>query len=73
MPELNKAFERPELTQWMRLVQSNLKAYARLWAGEVGEVPRPVEFKGQVASDMMDPGEQPAWCTGDCVNQSQSA
>ena len=71
--ELNKALERPQLTQWMRLILSNPKAYVRLRAGEVGEVPRPVEFKGQVADDMMDPGEQLVWRTWDCVNQSQSA
>ena len=56
--ELNKDLERPRPTQWMRLMLSNLKAYTRLRAGEVGEVPRPVEFKGQVANDMMDRGEQ---------------
>ena len=45
--ELNKALEQPQ-PQWMRLIVSNLKAYARLRAGEVGEVPRPTEFKGIV-------------------------
>ena len=73
VPELNKALERPQLTQSMRLILSNLKAYVRLQAGEVGKVPRPVEFKGQVANDMMEPGEQLAWRTWDCVKQSQSA
>ena len=63
VPELNKALERPQLTQWMRLIVSNLKAYVGLRAGDVGEVPQPVEFKGQVANDMMDPGEQLAWRT----------
>ena len=57
----------------MQLILANLKAYVPLWAGEVGEVPRPVEFKGQVANNMMDPGEQLAWCIWDCVNQSRSA
>ena len=52
---------------------SNLKAYVRLSGRGVGEVPRPVEFKGQVANDMMDPGKQPAWRTWDCVNESQMA
>ena len=47
VPELNKALERPQ-PQWMRLIVSNLKAYVRLRAGEVGEVPRPAEFKGIV-------------------------
>ena len=68
VPELNKALERPQLTQWMRLILCNVKAYVRLRAGEVGEVPRPVEFKGQVANDMMGPGEQLVWRTWDCVN-----
>ena len=27
IPEINKALERPQLTQWMRLILSNLKAY----------------------------------------------
>ena len=44
VPELNKALERPH-PQWMRLIVSNLKAYAKLRAGEVGEVPRPAELK----------------------------
>ena len=57
--ELNKALDRRQLTQWMRLIVSNLKAYVRLRAGEVGEVPRPVKFKGQVAKDMMDLGDLP--------------
>ena len=73
MPEPNKALERPQLTQWMRLILSNLKTYVGMRAGEVGEVPPPVEFKGQVANNMMDPGEQLAWCTWDYINQSQSA
>ena len=47
VPELNKALERPQ-PQWMRLIVSNLKAYVRLRAGEVAEVPRPMEFKGIV-------------------------
>ena len=54
----------------MRLIFSNMKAYVKLRDGEVGEVPRPVEFKGHVANDMMDPGEQLAWRTWDCINQS---
>ena len=70
VPELTKDRKRPRLTQCMRLILSRLKAYARLRAGEVGKVPRPVEFKGQVANNMMDPGEQLAWRTRDCVNQS---
>ena len=57
----------------MRLILSNLKAYVRLRAGEVGEVPWPVEFKGQVANDMLDLGEQQAWRTWEFVNQSQPA
>ena len=57
VPELSKALERPQLTQWMGLILFDLKAYVTLRAGEVGEVPRPVEFKGQFANDMMDPGE----------------
>ena len=57
----------------MRLILSNLKACVRLRAGEVGEVPRPVEFNGQVANDIRDAGEQLAWHTWDCVNQSQTA
>ena len=52
---------------------SNLKAYIRLRAREVSEVPRPVEFKGHITNDMMEPGEQLAWRTWGCVNQSQSA
>ena len=44
----------------MRLILSNLKAFIRLRAGEVGKVLRPVEFKGQAAND---PGEQLAWRT----------
>ena len=52
---------------------SNLKAYVRVRAGEVGEVPRPFEFKGQVANDMMDPGDQVAWRTWDCVNEPVTA
>ena len=73
VPELNKALEQPQLTQWMRLILSNLKAYVRLMARGFGEVPRPVQFKGQVANDMMDLGEQPAWRTWECVNQYQTA
>ena len=57
VPELNKALQRPQLTQWMRLILSNLKAYVRLRVGEVCHVPRPVEFKDHVANDMTDPGE----------------
>ena len=37
VPELNKALERPQLTQWMRLIVSNLKAYVRLRAREVSK------------------------------------
>ena len=44
--KLNKALERVQLTRWMRLILSNLKAYIMLMAEEAGEVPRPVEFKG---------------------------
>ena len=48
VPELNKALEQPH-PQWMRLIVSNLRAYVRLMAGEVGEVPLgPAEFKGIV-------------------------
>ena len=57
IPEINKAPERCQLTQWMRLMLSIFKAYFRVRAGEVGEIPHPVKFKGQVANDMMDPGE----------------
>ena len=64
MPQLHKALERPPPTQWMRLILFKLRAR------EVGEVLRPVEFKGQVTNDMMDRGEQLAWRTWDCVNQS---
>ena len=73
VPELNKALERPQVTQWMRIILCNLKADVRLRAGEVDGVPRTVEFKGPVANDIMDPGEQWVWCTYDCVNQSQTA
>ena len=45
VPELNKALERPQ-PQWRRLMLSNLKAYVRLRAEEVGGVPRPAESKG---------------------------
>ena len=72
VPELNKALERPQLTQRMRLILSNLKAYVRMRAGEVGRVRLPVEFKGRVANDMMDLSEQLAWRTWDCVYQSQT-
>ena len=41
--------------------------------GEVGKIPRPVEFKGQVANGIMDPGEQLAWHRWECVTESQSA
>ena len=40
---------------------SNIKAYVRLRAGEVGEIPRPSEFGGQVTETAVDPGEQLAW------------
>ena len=42
--ELNKALDR----QWTKLIVSSLKAYVRQRAGEVGEVPQPVEFKSIV-------------------------
>ena len=57
----------------MRRFLSNLKAYVKLRAGEVNEVPQPVQFKGQVANNMMDQGEQLAWRIWDCGNKSQSA
>ena len=71
--ELNKALQRPHLTQWMRVILSNLKAYVRRGARALGEIPRRVEFNGQVANNMKDPGEQLAWRTWDRVNQSQTA
>ena len=46
----------------------HLKAHVKLRAEEVGEVPRPVEFKGQVANDMMDPGSSWRGRTWYCVN-----
>ena len=73
IPETNKALERAQLTQWMRLNLSTFKAYVRVCAGEVGQIPRPVEFKSQVANTMMDPGEQLGWRTWDYLNQSLSA
>ena len=39
MQQLNKALERTQLTQWMWLILSNLRADARLRAGEDGEDP----------------------------------
>ena len=44
--ELNKALERPQ-PHWIRLIVSNLKAYVKLRAAEVGEVPRRADFKGK--------------------------
>ena len=73
VPELNKALERPQPTQWMKLILSNLKVYIRVRDGDIGEVPQPVELKGQVTKGMMALGEQFAWRTWNCVNQSQSA
>ena len=52
---------------------SNIKAYARLRAGEVGDIPRPSEFGGQTTEAAVDPGEQLAWRVWDCVSQSQAA
>ena len=73
VPDPNKALERPQLTHGMRLILSNPKAYVRLRAGEVGEVPRPVKFKGQVANNMIDLGEQLAWRTSQrCRHGTQS-
>ena len=73
MLKLSKALKRPQLTQSMRLFLYNLKAYVRVRSREVGEVSRPVKFNGQVANNMMDLGEQLAWCTWDCVNRPQTA
>ena len=52
---------------------SNIKAYVRLRAGEVGEIPRPSEFGGQATEATVDPGEQLAWRVWDCVSQSYAA
>ena len=73
VPEINRALEKPQLAQWMRLMLSNVKAYVRLRAGEVGEIPRPSEFGGQSTEAAVDPGEQLAWLVWDCVSQSQAA
>ena len=71
--EINRALEKPQLAQWMRLMLSNIKAYVRLRDGEVGEIPRPSEFGGQATEAAVDPGEQLAWRVWDCVSQSQAA
>ena len=73
VPEVNRALEKPQLAQWMRLMLSNIKAYVRLRAGDVGEIPRPSEFGGQATEAAVDPGEQLAWRVWDCVSQSQAA
>ena len=73
VPEINRALEKPQLAQWMRLTLSNIKAYVRLRAGEVGEIPRPSEFGGQATEAAVDPGEQLAWRVWDYVSQSQAA
>ena len=73
VPEINRALEKPQLAQWMRLMLSNIKAYVQLRAGEVGEIPRPSEFGGQSAEAAVDPGEQLAWRVSDCVSQSKGA
>ena len=73
VPEINRALEKPQLAQWMRLMLSNIKAYVRLRAGEVGEIPRPSEFGGQATEAAVDPGEPLAWRVWDCVSQSQAA
>ena len=73
VPEINRALEKPQLAQWMRLMLSNIKAYVRLRAGEVGEIPRPSEFGGQSTEAAVDPGEQLAWRVWDCVSESQAA
>ena len=73
VPEVNRALEKPQLAQWMRLMLSNIKAYVRLRAGEVGEIPRPSEFGGQATEAAVDRGEQLAWRVWDCVSQSQAA
>ena len=73
VPEINRALEKPQLAQWMRPMLSNIKAYVRLRAGEVGEIPRPSEFGGQSTDAAVDPGEQLAWRVWDCVFQSQAA
>ena len=73
VPEINRALEKPQLAQWMRLMLSNIKAYVRLRAGEVGEIPRPSEFGGQATEAAVDPGEQLAWRVWDCVSRSQAA
>ena len=71
--EINRALEKPQLAHWMRLMLSNIKAYVRLRAGEVGEIPRPSEFGGQATEAAVDPGEHVAWRVWDCVSQSQAA
>ena len=73
VPEINRALEKPQLAQCMRLMLSNIKAYVRLRAGEVGEIPCPSEFGGQSTEAAVDPGEQLAWRVWDCVSQSQEA
>ena len=73
VPEVNRALDKPQLAQWMRLMLSNIKPYVRLRAGEVGEIPRPSEFGGQATEAAVDPGEQLAWRVWDCVSQSQAA
>ena len=73
VPEINRALEKPQLAQWMRPMLSNIKAYVRLRAGEVREIPRPSEFGGQSSEAAVDPGEQMAWRVWDCVLQSQAA
>ena len=71
--EITRALEKPQLAQWMRLMLSNIKAYVRQRAGEVGEVPRPSEFGGLPNETAVDPGEMLAWRVWDCVSQSQAA
>ena len=71
VPEINRALEKPQLAPWMRLMLSNIKAYVRPRAGEVGEIPR--EFGGQSTEAAVDPGEQLAWRICNCVSESQAA
>ena len=73
VPEINRALEKPQLAQWIRLMLLNLKAYVRLRAGEVGEIPRQSDFGGQSTEAAVDPGEDLAWRVWDCVSQSQAA
>ena len=63
--EPNKA----HLPKWMRPIVCNIKAYLKLRAAEVSEVSRLVEFKGEVACDIVDAGGQLVWRTLNYINQ----